>query len=146
MIILGILSSGCQLLIDNREVGKASVVVVPTTEWDKMRADAKRVAEEKNKPVERPEVIPIEGSEAIKFSNRLDSHLAGCNTMGVIEVIHNGTMEEAIVVLKNEAYRLNSSVLVPVTMEQTGTNEIELADIKVAARMLKCPIKLARGN
>ena len=36
------MTAGCQLLIDNRQTGKASVVVVPTDEWDKLRGQQMR--------------------------------------------------------------------------------------------------------
>ena len=97
------------------------------------------------KPVERPPIIPIDGSDKIQFSNRTDSYLAGCSTIGLIEVIHKGTMDEALVVLKNEAHRLNTNVLVPYTMKQTETDDIVLANIKIEARMMKCPLKSSQG-
>ena len=82
-------------------------------------------------PVERPPIIPIEGSNLIQFSNRTDSNLAGCSTIGIIEVIHKGTMDEALVVLRNEAYRLNTNVLVPYAMEQEETDDIVFAKIQI---------------
>ena len=97
------------------------------------------------KPVERPPIIPIEGSDLIQFSNRTDSYLAGCSTIGLIEVIHKGTMNEALIVLKNEAHRLNTNVLVPYSMKQTETEDIVFANIKIEARMMKCPLKPSQG-
>ena len=35
--VIGIMTTSCQLLIDNRKSGKTSVVVVPTDEWDMLR-------------------------------------------------------------------------------------------------------------
>jgi hypothetical protein len=149
VIILGLATSGCQILVDNRVAGKTPVVVVPATEWDKMREAELRTTIESDiadaEPVERPPIIPIEGSDLIQFSNRTDSNLAGCSTIGIIEVIHQGTMDEALVVLKNEAHRLNTNVLVPYTMEQTGTEDIVFAKIQIEARMMKCPLKLPQG-
>ena len=150
MIIFGLTNGGCQILIDNRVSGKTPVVVVPASEWDKMRETELRSTVESDiasaKPVERPPIIPIEGSHLIQFSNRTDSNLAGCSTIGIIEVIHEGTMDEAIVVLKNEAHRLNTNVLVPYAMEQTATNDILLATIQIEARMMKCPLQLPQGT
>ena len=147
MIILGITTSGCQVLIDNRMAGKTPVVVVPADEWDKMReAEMRSIINSNNEPVERPPIIPIEGSQLIQFSNRTDSNLAGCSTIGVIEIMHNGTMEEALIVLKNEAHRLNTNVLVPHAMHQIGTEDIVFAKIQLEARMMRCPLKLAQGT
>ena len=144
------------MLIDNRIKGKTPVVVVPASQWDKMRkAEMELIAtsntsrtslETKPLPIERPPIIPIEGSHLIQFSNRTDSNLGGCSSIGVIEVLHEGTMDEALTILKNEAYRMNTNVLVPNVMEQTKTNDIKFANIQIEARMMKCPLKLARGN
>ena len=149
IITLGLATAGCQILIDNRVAGKTPVVVVPASDWDKMREAEIRSTIENDiadaEPVERPPVIPIEGSNTIQFSNRTDSYLAGCSTIGIIEVIHKGTMNEALIVMKNEAHRLNTNVLVPYAMKQTGTDDIVLAKIQIEARMMKCPLKLPQG-
>ena len=148
-MLLSLATSGCQILIDNRVAGKTPVVVVPASEWDKMReAQLKStIARDivKVEPVQRPPIVPIEGSDLIQFSNRTDSYLAGCSTIGIIEVIHKGTMNEALIVMKNEAHRLNTNVLVPYAMKQTGTEDIILAKIQIEARMMKCPLKLPQG-
>ena len=147
---LSLTTAGCQILVDNRVAGKTPVVVVPASEWDKMReAELKSKLERdiaEAKPVERPPIIPIEGSNLIQFSNRTDSNLAGCSTIGMIEVIHKGTMDEALVVLRNEAYRLNTNVLVPYAMEQQQTDDIVFAKIQIEARMMKCPLQLPQGT
>ena len=173
---IGIVTTSCQLLIDNRKTGKTSVVVVPTEEWDalrgqQMRPDIARViakemaagivdelqsvqsanaatmpAEEIITPVKRPAPKPIDGSQIIQFSNRTNSQLAGCSDIGIIEVLHTGTIDDALVILKNEAYRLNTNILVPLTMSQTDADPIASANIQIEARMMKCPLKLARGN
>jgi hypothetical protein len=149
IITLVLTTAGCQILVDNRVAGKTPVVVVPASEWDKMRETEMRLTIERDMaataPVERPPIIPIEGSNLIQFSNRTDSNLAGCSTIGIIEVIHKGTMDEALVVLRNEAYRLNTNVLVPYAMKQETTDDIVFAKILIEARMMKCPLKLPQG-
>ena len=179
--VIGMTTTSCQLLIDNRKTGKTSVVVVPTDEWDtlrgrQMRPDIARdiakemadgiadelrpkqsaiaaatpadntPAEEIITPVKRPAPAPIDGSQIIQFSNRTNSQLAGCSSIGVIEVLHTGTIDDALIILKNEAYRLNTNILVPLTMSQTDADRIASPNIQIEARMMKCPLKLARGN
>ena len=174
--VIAITTTGCQLLIDNRKAGKTSVVVVPTDEWDTLRgqqmrpdiardiakemaagiadelrsthsaAAAATSAEETIMPAKRPSPTPIDGSQIIQFSNRTNSQLAGCSHIGIIEVLHTGTIDNALIILKNEAYRLNTNILVPLTMSQTNTDAIASANIQIEARMMKCPLKLARGN
>ena len=170
------MTTSCQLLIDNRKTGKTSVVVVPTDEWDALRGQqmrpyiardiAKEMAagiadelrstqstaaavtptEEIVMPVKRAAPTPIDGSQIIQFSNRANSQLAGCSSIGVIEVLHTGTIGDALIILKNEAYRLNTNILVPLTMNQTDADPIASPNIQIEAQMMKCPLKLARGN
>jgi hypothetical protein len=179
--VIGMMTSSCQLLIDNRKTGKRSVVVVPTDEWDALRgqqmrpdiandivkemaadfADELRSTQSVNAlttpavdtPTEeivmqakRPAPTPIDGSQIIQFSNRTNSQLAGCSSIGIIEVHHTGSIDDALIILKNEAYRLNTNILVPLTMNQTDTDPIASPNIQIEARMMKCPLKLARGN
>ena len=172
--VIGMMTSSCQLLIDNRKTGKTSVVVVPTDEWDTLRGQqmrpdiARDIAKEMaasivdelrstqsaaatptaeiTAPVKRPTPKPIDGSQIIQFSNRSNSQLAGCSSIGIIEVYHTGSIDDALVILKNEAYRLNTNILVPLTMKQTDADPIASPNIQIEARMMKCPLKLARGN
>ncbi|MDA7561748.1 hypothetical protein N8860_08375 [Alphaproteobacteria bacterium] len=174
--VIGMMTTSCQLLIDNRKTGKTSVVVVPTDEWDALRGEQMRqditrdiakemaadIADELKSvqpttaaappaepmvtPVKRPAPTPIDGSQIIQFSNRSNSQLAGCSSIGIIEVLHAGTIDNALIILKNEAYRLNTNILVPLTMNQTDANPDASPNIQIEARMMKCPLKLARGN
>jgi len=170
--IISSMTAGCQLLIDNRKTGKASVVVVPTDQWDALRSQQIKVdaardltneiatglvdelrknqllvgGETANDPVRKNVATPIDGSQNIQFSNRTNSQLAGCSTIGIIEVLHTGTMDDAMVILKNEAYRLNTNILVPMAMKQSNLDIVASANIEIEARMMKCPLKLARGN
>ncbi len=179
--VVGMMATGCQLLIDNRKTGKTSVVVVPTDEWDKLRGEQMRPdiardiakelavsmadelrstqpaiaattpaddtpAEEIIMPAKHLAPTPIDGSQIIQFSNRTNSQLAGCSSIGIIEVLHTGTIDDALIILKNEAYRLNTNILVPLSMNQTDAEPIASPNIQIEARMMKCPLKLARGN
>ena len=174
--VISMTTTSCQLLIDNRKNGKTSVVVVPTDEWDELRGEqmrpdirhdiakemvagianelrsiqsaiaATKPAEETIMPAKRPAPTPIDGSQIIQFSNRTNSQLAGCSSIGIIEVLHTGTIDDALIILKNEAYRLNTNILVPLSMKQTDADPIASANIQIEARMMKCPLKLARGN
>ena len=106
----------------------------------------KMPAEETIMPAKRPAPSPIDGSQIIQFSNRTNSQLAGCSSIGIIEVFHTGTIDDALIILKNEAYRLNTNILVPLTMNQTDADPVASSNIQIEARMMKCPLKLARGN
>ena len=145
-------ASGCQLLIDNRSRESGAVVVVPSDEWDSLRkaslaASQTPVSAETIDPVAETPAVKIEptpGSESIKFTNYTGASLGGCTTLGIIELQHRGVMDDAITLLKNEAFRLNSDMLIlteinSLPAEYTNTITIE-------ARILTCPLRLARGN
>ena len=145
-------TSGCQLLIDNRSRESGAVVVVPSAEWDAMRQASLETSEEpsNDKQGEMPvalkpaKITPTPGSEAISFTNYTGANLGGCATIGIIEMHHRGDMDDAITLLKNEAFRLNSNLLVPMQMNSERTDNYNM--ISIEARMLTCPLKLARGN
>ena len=145
-------TSGCQLLIDNRSRESGAVVVVPSAEWDAMRqaslaASEKPANEHPQKmpaEIERAKITPTPGSEAILFTNYTGASLGGCATIGIIEIHHRGDMNEAITLLKNEAFRLNSNLLLPTLVNSERTEDKNM--ISIEARMLTCPLKLARGN
>ena len=145
-------TSGCQLLIDNRSRESGAVVVVPSAEWDAMRHASLAASEEpaNDEPDEMPAALkpakikPTPGSEAISFTNYTGANLGGCATIGIIEMHHRGDMDDAITLLKNEAFRLNSNLLVPMQMNSERTDDYNM--ISIEARMLTCPLKLARGN
>ena len=90
------------------------------------------------------EIRPIPGSETINFSNFTGASLGGCTTIGIIELQHLGNMDDAVILLKNEAFRLNSNLLIPTKMNNELTEGSD--NIIIEARMLTCPLKLARGN
>ena len=144
--------AGCQLLIDNRSRGAGAVVVVPVDEWDSLRqaslANSQTLVspETSNKSAETPavKIEPTPGSDAITFTNYTGASLGGCTTLGIIELQHRGAMDDAITLLKNEAFRLNSNMLILTEMKSLSAESA--INISMEARILTCPLKLARGN
>ena len=151
LIAIITLAGGCQLLIDNRNRESGAVVVVPSDEWDAMRKASLTASQVVAVPEtldteaeqEMPKIEPIPGSEAIKFSNYTSSNLGGCITTGIIEVQHQGAINNAITLLKNEAFRLNSNALIVIKMSSSQTDHT--STITIEARMLTCPLRLAKG-
>ncbi len=145
-------ATGCQLLIDNRSRESGAVVVVPSAEWDSLRraslaASQPPVSHDTNDTAAETPAVKIEptpGSEAITFSNYTSASLGGCSTLGIIELQHRGTMDDAITLLKNEAFRLDSNLLILTEMNSLSAESTN--NITIEARMLTCPLKLARGN
>ena len=144
--------SGCQLLIDNRSRESGAVVVVPSDEWDAMRqaslaASQMATLSETDDTETEPlalKVEPTPGSETITFSNYTSSNLGGCIATGIIEVQHRGAAADAITLLKNEAFRLNGTALIVIKMNKTLEDYTSTTNIE--ARLLTCPLRIARGN
>jgi hypothetical protein len=147
-----ITTNGCQLLIDNRGGDSGAVVVVPSAEWDALRQASVTASQTETDSeintvtslVPPVKIEPTPGSERIRFTNYTGASLGGCATIGIIELHHQGNMDDAITLLKNEAFRLDSNFLVPTQMNNNKTDQP--ATITIEARMLTCPLKLARGN
>lgn len=145
-------AAGCQLLVDNRSRESGAVVVVPFDEWDSLRqaslaASQIPLSEETSNTDAGTSAVTIEptpGSESITFTNYTGASLGGCTTSGIIELQHRGAMDDAITLLKNEAFRLNSNMLILTEMNSLSADSAK--NITIKARMLNCPLKLARGN
>ena len=146
------LVTGCQLLIDNRSRESGAVVVVPSDEWEAMRQasiasyQAATLSEPGDTETEMPEVTiePMPGSDSITFSNYTSSALGGCIATGIIEVQHHGAVGDAITLLKNEAFRLNGNALIMIKMNSTLRDHA--GTVNVQARLLTCPLRIAKGN
>ena len=152
LVAIVTLASGCQLLIDNRNRESGAVVVVPSDEWDSMRQASLAASQVATSPenidpeAEKPviEIEPTPGSETIKFSNYTSANLGGCVTAGIIEVQHRGAVNDAITLLKNQAFRLNGNALIVIKMSSIRADHSSTVNIE--ARMLTCPLRLAKGN
>ena len=173
--------SGHELLLENRDIGNAAVVAVPTPDWYAVGAAGSReqadteisnglvaaiadkfgalttkaiaAAEATNvaatiKLGSTPQkgIQPIKGSESIPFSSQNNGQLSGCSTLGVIELHHTGSLEDALIVLRNETHRMNSNLLLPIKASKTTSEEAGLEEINFKAQMMLCPISLSRGN
>ena len=143
---------GCQLLIDNRSRESGAVVVVPSDEWEAMRQasldtnNATQAGKSDKISHAEPElkIEEVPGSETISFTNFTSASLGGCVTIGILEVKHGGKIDDAIILLKNEAFRFNSDLLIVTKMSSVEHDHRN--NISIEARMLTCPLKLARGN
>ena len=137
LLLLGVLfgTSGCQYFYDGRH---ESLMVVSAAEWSDLYQFRKQQRAEK---IAAARPVAVEGSDLIGFSNMSDAYLAGCRSLGVVEVHHQGSYDEAMILMRNQAVELEASVIVPVFQ---NTNEIgqampEMTFIK--GRMLRCPNK-----
>ena len=74
-----------------------------------------------------------------------DAYLAGCRTLGIVEVHHYGSYDEALILMRNQAHQLAASVIVPLDIYQDQTVGVDNAGRLnfVKGRMLRCPQKPA---
>ena len=127
--------SSCQFFVDGRD---ESLLVVSAADW----AELHHYKEEKREAAlaaSRPKALP--GSQMISFTNLSDAYLAGCRTLGIVEVHHYGSYEEALILMRNQAHQLSASVIVPLDIYQDKTvSEDESGRLNfVKGRMLRCP-------
>ncbi|MDA7775548.1 hypothetical protein N9A03_00215 [Alphaproteobacteria bacterium] len=115
-----------------------ALLVISADEWTDMKlkiAELETLTRERNKPVAIP------GSELIAFSSETDAYLAGCRKLGIVEVHHYGTYDEAVILIRNQAFEMDASVIAPLDAYQDKSPLI--ADDSrlnfIQGRILRCP-------
>ena len=134
-LVLIMLLSGCQMFVDNR---KEALLVISADQWTDMQlkvTELEKITRERNKPVALP------GSELIAFTSETDAYLAGCRKLGIVEVHHYGTYDEAVILIRNQAFKMEASVIAPLDAYQDKspliTEDSRLNFIQ--GRILRCP-------
>ena len=134
-LILIMLLSGCQMFVDNR---KEALLVISADHWTDMQlkvTELEKITRARNKPVALP------GSELIAFTSETDAYLAGCRKLGIVEVHHYGTYDEAVILIRNQAFKMEASVIAPLDAYQDKspliTEDSRLNFIQ--GRILRCP-------
>ena len=127
--------SSCQFFVDGRN---ESLLVVSAADWAELH-HFKEAQRKEQLEANRPQALP--GSELISFSNLSDAYLAGCRTLGIVEVHHYGSYDEALILMRNQAHQLAASVIVPLDIYQDKTLRVDDAGRLnfVKGRMLRCP-------
>ena len=134
-LVLIMLLSGCQMFVDNR---KEALLVISADQWTDMQlkvTELEKITRERNKPVALP------GSELISFSSETDAYLAGCRKLGIVEVHHYGTYDEAVILIRNQAFKMDASVIAPLDAYQDKSPLIaENSRLNfIQGRILRCP-------
>ena len=134
-LVLIMLLSGCQMFVDNR---KEALLVISADQWTDMQlkvTELEKITRARNKPVALP------GSELIAFTSETDAYLAGCRKLGIVEVHHYGTYDEAVILIRNQAFKMEASVIAPLDAYQDKspliTEDSRLNFIQ--GRILRCP-------
>lgn len=134
--------SGCQFFVDSRD---DTLMVVTADEWAEVSHQAalyKEAEAMRNKP------MPLPGAEQISFTNNADAYLAGCRSLGIVEVHHYGSDDEAIILMRNEAVKLNATAIVPLDFYQDKSQNSEM-DQKLSfmkGRVVTCPENPAKAG
>ena len=134
-LILLALLSGCQMFLDDRP---EALLVISADEWTDMKlkiAELETLTRERNKPVAIP------GSELITFSSETDAYLAGCRKLGIVEVHNYGTYDEAVILIRNQTFEMDASVIAPLDAYQDKSPLIaEDSRLNfIQGRILRCP-------
>lgn len=139
------LLSACQFFIDDRS---EALMVVSVDEWAEttlkaaLHDESEQLLDEAKQQQARP--MPMPGSEMISFTNNADAYLAGCRSLGIIEVHHYGSEDEAMILMRNEAVKLEATAIVPLDFYQdksvTQSDTKKLSFMK--GRVVRCPAKL----
>ena len=134
-LILIMLLSGCQMFVDNR---KEALLVISADQWTDMQlkvTELEKITRARNKPVALP------GYELIAFTSETDAYLAGCRKLGIVEVHHYGNYDEAVILIRNQAFKMEASVIAPLDAYQDKspliTEDSRLNFIQ--GRILRCP-------
>ncbi|MBT3655622.1 MAG: hypothetical protein HN538_05085, partial [Alphaproteobacteria bacterium] len=100
------------MFVDNR---KEALLVISADQWTDMQlkvTELEKITRARNKPVALP------GSELIAFTSETDAYLAGCRKLGIVEVHHYGTYDEAVILIRNQAFKMEASVIAPLDAYQ----------------------------
>ena len=129
------LLGGCQMFLDKRN---EPLLVISADEWTDMQlkiTELENITRERNKPVAIP------GSELIAFSSETDAYLAGCRKLGIVEVHHYGTYDEAVILIRNQAFKMDASVIAPLDAYQDNSPLIDEGSRLnfIQGRILRCP-------
>ena len=123
------------MFVDNR---KEALLVISADQWADMQlkvTELEKITRARNKPVALP------GSELIAFTSETDAYLAGCRKLGIVEVHHYGTYDEAVILIRNQAFKMEASVIAPLDAYQDKspliTEDSRLNFIQ--GRILRCP-------
>ena len=123
------------MFVDNR---KEALLVISADQWTDMQlkvTELEKITRARNKPVALP------GAELIAFTSETDAYLAGCRKLGIVEVHHYGTYDEAVILIRNQAFKMEASVIAPLDAYQDKspliTEDSRLNFIQ--GRILRCP-------
>ena len=83
-----------------------------------------------------PPPEPLAGSEEIAFMDSTTAQLQGCRVITTISMMHVGTFDEGLIVLRNTALRINANRMIPLRLVDSA--HIRLPH-RFRAKMVRCP-------
>jgi hypothetical protein len=123
------------MFLDDRN---EALLVISANEWTDMKL---KIIELETLTLERNKPVAIPGSELIAFSSETDAYLAGCRKLGIVEVRHHGTYDEAVILIRNQAFKMDASVIAPLDAYQDKSPLIAEENRLnfIQGRVLRCP-------
>ena len=83
-----------------------------------------------------PPPEPLAGSEEIAFMDSTTAQLQGCRVITTISMMHVGTFDEGLIVLRNTALRINANRMIPLRLVDSAHTRLPH---RFRAKMVRCP-------
>ena len=87
-------------------------------------------------PPPPPPPEPLAGSEEIAFMDSTTAQLQGCRVITTISMMHVGTFDEGLIVLRNTALRINANRMIPLRLVDSAHTRLPH---RFRAKMVRCP-------
>ncbi len=83
-----------------------------------------------------PTPEPLAGSEDIAFMDSTTAQLQGCRVITTISMMHVGSFDEGLIVLRNTALRINANRMIPLRLVDSAHKRVPH---RFRAKMIRCP-------
>ena len=83
-----------------------------------------------------PPPEPLAGSEDIAFMDSTTAQLQGCRVITTISMMHVGSFDEGLIVLRNTALRINANRMIPLRLVDSAHTRVPHS---FRAKMIRCP-------
>ena len=88
-------------------------------------------------PPEPPKPLePLEGSQDVAFMDSTTAQLQGCRVITTISMMHVGSFDEGLIVLRNTALRINANRMIPLRLVDSAHTRVPH---RFRAKMIRCP-------
>ena len=121
----------CALLLG---LGGCNMYVI---DFENKLPDGSVLAPKADIPPEPPKPLePLEGSQDVAFMDSTTAQLQGCRVITTISMMHVGSFDEGLIVLRNTALRINANRMIPLRLVDSAHTRVPH---RFRAKMIRCP-------